>query len=254
MNIDFKGKTALVTGASGGLGRKIVTRLAECGANVVIHYFRDKSTAWKLVDEVINKYGVKAIALQADLTKEEDVVAMKNKVEKDFIMPDLLVANAVVQYEWHELLDEKIENYYSQFESCVLQMVYLSKAFVPYMKGQRYGRIVAINTECSYMAETTQSAYVAAKRGLDGIVRVLAKEVGEYNITVNEIAPGWTITDKERESGINPAEEYIKSVPLGHRGDDMNIADMVTFFLSDYASFTTGAYIPVSGGRVMPGI
>ena len=104
------------------------------------------------------------------------------------------------------------------------------------------------------MAEVTQSAYVAAKRGLDGIVRVLAKEVGPYNITVNQIAPGWTITDKEREKGINPAEEYLKSVPLGRRGVDQNIADMVAFFLSDYASFTTGAYIPVSGGRVMPGI
>lgn len=254
MNIDFTNKTALVTGGSGGLGRKMVMLLASCGANVAIHYHSDKKKAEELKAEIESKYGVRVGIFQADVTREEDVKRLKAEVEAQNLMPDLLVANAVVQYEWHELLDEGIENYYSQFESCVMQMVYLSKAFIPHMKEQKYGRIVAINTECSYMAEVTQSAYVAAKRGLDGIVRVLAKEVGPYNITVNQIAPGWTITDKEREKGINPAEEYLKSVPLGRRGVDQNIADMVAFFLSDYASFTTGAYIPVSGGRVMPGI
>lgn len=94
----------------------------------------------------------------------------------------------------------------------------------------------------------------AAKRGLDGLVRVLAKEVGKDNITVNEVAPGWTITDNIRGSSEGEPEDYIKTVPLNRRGDDQDIANMVVFFLSDYASFTTGAYIPVSGGRVMPGI
>lgn len=104
------------------------------------------------------------------------------------------------------------------------------------------------------MAEPTFSAYVAGKRGLDGVVRVFAKEVGKDNITINQVAPGWTITDKERATGVNPAEDYVATVPLARRGTDDDIANMVAFMLSDYASFTTGAYIPVSGGRVMPGI
>lgn len=254
MKIDLSNKTALVTGGSGGIGRVIVKTLAECGANVIIHYHSDKANAEKLVKEVQDTYHVRAMMIQADITKEEEINRMKEQVEKEFGLPDLLIPNAVIQYPFEELLVEPISDFYSQFESCVMQMVYLSRAFIPHMKEQNYGRIVAINTECSYMAEPTFSAYVAAKRGLDGIVRVLAKEVGKYNITINEVAPGWTITDKERETGVNPAEDYVKTVPLARRGNDQDIANMVAFFLSDLASFTTGAYIPVSGGRVMPGI
>lgn len=88
----------------------------------------------------------------------------------------------------------------------------------------------------------------------ENIKRVLAKEVGEYNITVNQVAPGWVITDKEREQGIDPAEEYVSAVPLKRRGTDEDIAKMVAFLASNLASFTTGAYIPVAGGNVMPTI
>lgn len=254
MQIDFHGKKALVTGGSGGIGRVIVRTLAECGADVAIHYHSDRTKAEELVLELQEKYGVKAAALQADLTKEEDVKRLKQEMETSFGMPDLLVPNAVIQYPFKHLLEQEIKDFYSQFESCVMQMVYLSKAFVPYMQAQKYGRIVVINTECSYMAEPTFSAYVAAKRGLDGLVRVLAKEVGKDNITINQVAPGWTITDKNRANTPDEVADYIKTVPLNRRGDDQDIANMVAFFLSDYASFTTGAYIPVSGGRVMPGI
>nr|MCR5178315.1 SDR family oxidoreductase [Lachnospiraceae bacterium] len=93
-----------------------------------------------------------------------------------------------------------------------------------------------------------------AKRGLDGIVRVLAKELGEYGITVNQVAPGWTVSEKDRREHSEVNEEYDRTVPLKRRGTDEEIANMVVFLASDLASFTTGAYIPVSGGRVMPGI
>lgn len=254
MKIDLSGKKAFVTGGSGGIGRVIVKTLAECGADVAIHYHSDKENAEKVAKEITEKYGVKSYVVQGDVTKEEDVYRIKSELEASFGLPDLLVPNAVIQYKFKELLDQDIKDFYSQFESCVMQTVYLSKAFIPHMIEQNYGKIVAINTECSYMAEPTFSAYVAGKRGLDGVVRVLAKEVGKYNITINQVAPGWTITDKEREEGVNNSPDYLASVPLNRRGTDVDIANMVAFFLSDYASFTTGAYIPVSGGRVMPGI
>ena len=126
--------------------------------------------------------------------------------------------------------------------------------FLPYMKAQHYGRVIVMNTECAVMAEPACSAYTAAKRGLDGIVRVLAKEVGPDGITINQIAPGWTITDKERAGGVNEAAEYVSTVPLARRGTDRDIANMAAFLASDLASFTTGAFIPVAGGRVMPAI
>lgn len=251
MEISLAGKKALVTGGSGGLGRTIAKTLASCGADVAVHYNSDEKSALKVVEE-IKAMGRKAMAFKADITDEKSVIALRGSVEKNFGMPDILIVNAVIQYQWKHLLDQEISAYYSQFESCVMQMVYMSKAFVPYMKEQKYGRIVVMNTECAMLAEPSCSAYTAAKRGLDGIVRVLAKEVGRDNITVNQIAPGWTITDKERENGVNPAPEYVQSVPLGRRGTDEDIANMTAFLASDLASFTTGAYIPVTGGRVMP--
>lgn len=258
MKIDLSGKTALVTGASGGLGRVISRRLAECGADLALHYFSDEVSAIRVRDSIIREYGVKAEIFKCDITKEAEVARLKEEVAA-FHMPDLIVPNAVVQYEFKSLLETDIRHFYSQFESCVMQTVYLMKQFLPHMIEQNYGRIVAINTECSYLAEPTFSAYAAGKRGLDGIVRVLAKEVGEHNITINQVAPGWTLTDKERlaansEEQKQAVADYVNTVPLKRRGTDDDIANMVAFLLSDYASFTTGAYIPVSGGRVMPGI
>jgi 3-oxoacyl-[acyl-carrier protein] reductase len=122
------------------------------------------------------------------------------------------------------------------------------------MVEQRYGRIVVINTECSALADAGWSAYVAGKRGLDGLVRCFAKEVGKYNITINQVAPGWTISEKDRNGNLESYPEYENTIPLGHRGTDQDIANMVCFLASDLAAFTTGAYIPVSGGRVMPAI
>lgn len=253
MEINLKNKKALVTGGSGGLGRTIARTLAQCGADVAVHYNSNSRYANELAAE-IKAMGRNAVAVQADITSYDSICEMKNELEADFGMPDILIVNAVIQYWFKPLLEQPPKDYYSQFESCVMQMVYLAKAFVPYMKEQNYGRIVAMNTEVSMLAQQTYSAYVAGKRGLDGIVRVLAKEVGEHNITVNQVAPGWTVTDKERETGIDPAEGYVSSIPLKRRGTDEDVAKMVAFLSSDLASFTTGAYIPVAGGNVMPAI
>ncbi|MGN0166218.1 MAG: SDR family NAD(P)-dependent oxidoreductase [Lachnospiraceae bacterium] len=253
MEIDLRNKKALVTGGSGGLGRTIVRTLSQCGADVAVHFNSNSRYANELVDEIKNTKR-KAIAVKADITSYDSICKMKKVLESDFGMPDILVVNAVIPYTFKSLLEQPPEDYYSQFESCVMQMVYFAKAFVPSMKVQNYGRIIAMNTEASMIAQPTFSAYVAGKRGLDGIVRVLAKEVGEHNITINQVAPGWTLTDKERETEIDSAEEYVSSIPLRRRGTDEDVAKMVAFLSSDLASFTTGAYIPVAGGNVMPAI
>ena len=135
MEINLSGKKALVTGGSGGLGRTIVRTLAECGADVIIHYHSDKENAERLVAE-LTSMGRRAIAVRADITDRESVNEMQRLIEKDFGMPDIMVVNAVIQYEWKHLLEQDIADYYSQFESCVMQMVYMSKAFIPYMKAQ----------------------------------------------------------------------------------------------------------------------
>lgn len=253
MDINLKGKKAIVTGGTGQLGRCIVRSLAECGADVAVHYHRNAEKAEELVKD-IKAMGRNSAAFQADITSRTSIFAMRDKVYEEFGKPDIIINNAVIQYTWKNVLDQDPEDYISQFESCVMHNVYMNKAFIPHLIEQRYGRIVVMNTECAALADGGSSAYVAGKRGLDGLVRCLAKEIGRYNITVNQVAPGWTISEKDRTEHQEIQPDYDKTVPLGHRGTDQDIANMVCFLASDLAAFTTGAYIPVAGGRVMPAI
>jgi len=251
LQLDLQGKRALVTGASGELGRTIARTLAECGADVVVHYHRNIEKA-QAVAQQIEALGHKVLLAHADTTSQQSVQALQEQVLQAFGGIDILVVNAVVQYEWKSLLEQDVEDYQSQFESTVLQAVLLAKAFVPGMIERQQGRVIAINTECTMQCLPTQSAYVAGKRGMDGVLRVLAREVGPSNITVNQVAPGWTIGDKERQH-INPhSQTYAEGVPLRRRGHDTEIAQTVAFLASNLANFITGAYIPVNGGNVMP--
>jgi 3-oxoacyl-[acyl-carrier protein] reductase len=253
MDINLKGKKAIVTGGTGQLGRCIVRTLAECGADVAIHYHQNRDKAEELVAE-LRAVGRTAGAFQADITNEQSIYEMRDKVYEEFGKPDIIVNNAVIQYTWRNVLEQDPADYISQFESCVMHNVYMNKAFIPHLIEQQYGRIIVMNTESAALADAGSSAYVAGKRGLDGLVRCLSKEIGKYNITVNQVAPGWTISEKDRIQHSEIQPDYDKTVPLRHRGIDQDIANMVCFLASDLAAFTTGAYIPVCGGRVMPAI
>jgi 3-oxoacyl-[acyl-carrier protein] reductase len=253
MNIDLHGKTALVTGASGELGRAIVLALARCGANIAIHYYRSKEKAISLQEQVA-RIGSKNCIVQADVTKQESVNNMKSIVEADLQSPDIIVTSAVIQYTQTEILDQSTQDYISQFESCILHNVLMAQAFVPSMISRGWGRVIGINTECSMQCFPTQSAYVAGKRGMDGVLRVLAKEIGKHQITVNQVAPGWMISENLPEDNEERHIVYKEKVPLGRRGNEQDVANVVAFLSSDLANFITGAFIPVCGGNVMPTI
>lgn len=253
MQIDLKGKVAVVTGATGELGRVMVRTLAGCGADVAIHYLRNRERAEMLLAEV-QALGVRGMIVQADITDQPSVLAMQAAIVGTLGDPAIIVNNAVSQYNWTSVLEQDPADYESQFRSCVLHNVFMIKAFVPAMISRGWGRVIGINTECSMQAAQSQSAYVSGKRGMDGVLRVLAKEIGEHAITVNQVAPGWTVSDKYRQDGTERNVEYEKNVPLKRRGEDQEIANVVAFLASDLASFITGAYIPVCGGNVMPTI
>lgn len=214
--IDLKGKTALVTGASGELGRVIARTLAECGADMALHYHGGKDRAER-VAEAVRSRGVKALTVQADVTDYESVLQMQKLIRQELGRVDLIVANAVIQYEWKSVLEQPLEDFQSQFASCAMQTVYLAKAFLPDMIERNYGRFVAVNTECAALADPNNAAYTAGKRALDGVVRCLAKEVGTHNITVNQVAPGWTVSERDRTEHTERRPEYEKTVPLGRR-------------------------------------
>lgn len=254
INIDLRGQTALVTGGSGELGRTMCRALARAGAKVAVHFMGNQAKADEVVSEIIAQGG-QAASFQADITLEVEVARLRNQVVGKLGVPTVLVNNAVIQYQWTSVLEQAVTDYESQFRSCVLQNVLMAKAFVPDMiSGNKGGRIIAINTECAMQNFEGQSAYVSGKRGMDGVLRVLAKEIGPYGITVNQVAPGWTKSEKYEKLDPDPHAEYAKGVPLRRAGTDQEIANVVAFLASDLASYITGAYIPVCGGNVMPAI
>ena len=235
------------------MGRVIARTLAEAGADVAVHYRGAEEKADATAD-AIRALGRRTMTVQADITDEDSVFAMRDAIGAELGSPDIIVNNAVIQYNWVSVLDQAVEDYDGQYKSCVVQGVLMAKAFVPAMVEQKWGRVIATNTECAMQTFAGQSAYVAGKRGMDGVYRVLAKEVGEHEITVNQVAPGFMISDRARAAGTERVESYEKNVPMKRRGEDKDIANAVLFLASDLANFITGVYLPVCGGNVMPRI
>jgi 3-oxoacyl-[acyl-carrier protein] reductase len=251
LTLDLSGQTAVVTGGSGELGRVICRTLARCGAAVAVHYRSNQASADRVV-EAIRENGGQAAAFSADISDLAQVHRLREEVEAWNGLTKIVVNNAVIQYDWKSVLEQDSADFESQFRSCVLQNVHMAKAFVPPMIEHGLGgRIIAINTECALQNAVFQGAYVSGKRGMDGVLKVLAKEIGSHQITVNQVAPGWTISDRIRDQEGDPQADYIKSVPLARAGTDQEIANVVAFLASDLASFITGAFIPVCGGNVM---
>jgi 3-oxoacyl-[acyl-carrier protein] reductase len=254
MNISLQGKIAVITGATGQLGRVMARTLADCGADVALSYHSAAEQAQQLASELRTK-GVRALPVRADVTDEASIMAMRDEVCRQLGDADIIVNNAVIQcHPWRSVLEQPLEDYQSQFESCVLHNVLMARAFVPGMVRKNAGRVIGINTECAMQSFAMQSAYAAGKRGMDGVLRVLAREVGPNQITVNQVAPGWMISERDRAAGTEHHEAYSKSVPLRRRGEDQDIANLVAFLASDLANFISGQYISVSGGNVMPSI
>jgi len=252
IGIDLSGKVCLVTGATGELGRVMCRTLAQAGADVAVHYHGAEDKARALLDELAG-LGVRATTVKADITSREDIFAMRDAIREALGDPHIVVTNAVIQiHPWSQVLEEDETDYESQFRSCVLQNVMVAKAFVPAMMERGGGRFIGINTECTMQCWPTQSAYAAGKAGMDRVLRVLAKEVGGHGITVNQVAPGWTISEHRPDEGT--PQWYLDNTALKRRGRDQEIANAVLFLASDLASYISGCYLPVCGGNVMPAI
>lgn len=257
-NIDLRGHIAVITGATGNIGPAIARTLAECGADVAICFHKNAEKAGSLAEAIRADYGVRAISVQVDVADIASVFRLRDSVKADLGDADILVNAAVADDPASSVLAMDEQSCVSMFQSCVMHSVHMAKAFVPAMQRRKWGRIIGINTECAMQCFETQAAYSGAKRAMDGVYRILAKEVGAYGITVNQVAPGWVLRDHETES-YDPEERngaqpfpYISTIPLRRRGTDTDVANAVAFLASDLAGFITGVYLPVCGGNVMP--
>lgn len=256
------GQVALVTGASGDLGRTIAQALAAAGADVAVHY-RSRREQAEVVADACRAHGVRAITVSGDIADLEAMTSAYQAVTAALGPVDIAVANAVSQIPWLSVLEQPLSDYTDQFRSCVLHAAVLAKVCIPAMQQRKAGRFIGINTEVLVECQAGASAYASGKGGMDRLLRCLAKEVGPSGITVNQVAPGWMISERNRVAGGGPDDDgvkpedltgYLSRLPLGHRGTDGDIADAVVFLASPAARFITNALLPVCGGRVMSAV
>ncbi|MGJ5675998.1 MAG: 3-oxoacyl-[acyl-carrier-protein] reductase [Nostochopsis sp.] len=243
----LQGKVAIVTGASRGIGRAIAQELAKVGASVVVNYASSSQAADELVSQIIQAGG-SAIALAADVSKEDQVNALINAAIEKFNRIDILVNNAGITRDTL-LVRMKPEDWQSVIDINLTGVFLCTRAASKIMLKQRSGRIINITSIAGLMGNPGQANYSAAKAGVIGFTKTIAKELASRGITVNAVAPGFIATDMT--SNID-AEGIIKYIPLGRYGQPEEVAGMVRFLAGDpAAAYITGQVLNVDGGMVM---
>lgn len=245
----FDGKTAIVTGASRGIGRAIALLLGEQGAKVAVNYSGSKERAEEVV-QLIEQAGGEAFAIQANVSNADDVKEMVDQTLEKFGSIDFLINNAGITRD--NLLMRMKDDEWDDVIDINLKGVFLcTKAVTRQMMRQRAGRIVNLASVVGIAGNPGQANYVAAKAGVIGLTKTSAKELASRNITVNAVAPGFIATDMTDVLGDDLKTQLLTSIPLGKLGKPEDIAHAVAFFLSDEAAYITGQTINVDGGMVM---
>ena len=243
------GKTALVTGASRGIGRAIALRLAAEGARVAINYAGNVKAAEE-VKASIEAAGGTAILCRADVADSAAVEAMVADVAKEFGAIDILVNNAGITRDTL-LMRMKDEDFAKVLDTNLKGVFYCTKAVSKLMMKKRSGRIVNMASVVGLVGNAGQTNYAAAKAGVIGFSKSAAKELASRGITVNAVAPGFIGTDMTADLPESVKEKALSDIPLGRAGQPEDVANAVLFLASDQASYITGQVVHVDGGMVM---
>ncbi|KAB2954445.1 3-oxoacyl-[acyl-carrier-protein] reductase [Heliorestis acidaminivorans] len=242
-------RVVLVTGASRGIGRAVALRFAEEGYAVVVNYMGNEEKAREVVEQIEAKGG-QAIAIKADVSKQEEVEALLQELLNRFGRIDVLVNNAGITRD--NLLMRLKENDWDAVMNTNLKGVYLcSKAIAKVMMKQRQGRIVNLTSVIGQIGNAGQSNYAAAKAGVIGFTKSLARELASRNITVNAVAPGFIVTDMTDKLPEELRNNMIQAIPLSRFGQPEDVANVVVFLASEQSAYITGQTINVDGGMVM---
>lgn len=245
---DLKGKVAVVTGASKGIGAGIAKALAAEGAAVVVNYASSKEGAERVTKE-INEKGGRAIALQGDVAKEDDVKRLFVETKKAFGRLDMLVNNAGV-YEFAPIESVTEKDFHRMFNTNVLGLILATREAVKYF-GDNGGSVINIGSVASTMTVPNTVVYAGTKGAVDAVTRELAKELGPKNIRVNSINPGGVETEGTHRAGVigsDFAKQLIGQTPLGRFGQPEDIASVAVFLASPASGWLTGEVLLASGG------
>lgn len=243
----LKDQVAIITGASRGIGKATAIALAEEGAKVVVNYASSSQAAEEIVKNIIDAGG-DAIAIQADVSQQEQVETMIKATTDKWGRIDILVNNAGITRDTL-ILRMKLEDWQSVINLNLTGVFLCCKAVSKIMLKQRSGRIINISSVAGQMGNPGQANYSAAKAGVIGLTKTLAKEFASRGVTVNAVAPGFIETDMT--SGLE-ADEILKAIPLNRYGKPEEIAGMIRFLAADTASnYITGQVFNVDGGMVM---
>jgi 3-oxoacyl-[acyl-carrier protein] reductase len=248
MAAKLQGKVAVVTGASKGIGAAIATHLAAQGAAVVVNYSSSKAGADRVVNEIAGAGG-RAIALQADISKEADIKRLFAETKKAFGRVDILVNNAGV-YDFKPLAEIDPAHFHKAFDLNVLGLILASKEAATYF-GDSGGSIVNVSSVVATLAPPGAAVYSATKAAVDAVTRSLAKELGSRRIRVNSGNPGMIETEGTRAGGITESDmrkQVEATTPLGRIGQPGDVAPAVVFLASDDSRWITGETLYVAGG------
>lgn len=243
--ISLEGQVALVTGASRGIGRAIAEQLAELGAKVI-----GTATSESGALAIANYLGERGTGLVLDVTQTESIEACLEQIKATYGEVDILVNNAGITRD-NLLLRMKDDEWFDILQTNLTSVYRLSKAVIRSMMKKRFGRIISIGSVVGSMGNAGQTNYAAAKAGLLGFTKSLAKEVASRGITVNAIAPGFIDTDMTKDLTDEQKQAIFGQVPANRLGEPQEIAATVAFLASRQAGYITGETVHINGGLYM---
>lgn len=241
------GKVALVTGSTTGLGRSMAFALGRAGAKVALNFNNNAERAEKTLAD-FKAEGLQGALFKANVTDENDVNNMAGQIAGDLGPVDIVVLNATPDQPHHRIEDYSWDFYQSMLDFFIKSPYLISRAILPHMKKNKWGRIINIGSEVVHLGVPEFSAYVAAKGGQNGWTRSMARELAPYGINVNMISPGWIPVERHDKEPQEWKDAYLPTVPAGRWGVPADLDGVVVFLAGNASSFVVGQNIHVNGG------